>query len=1255
MNYKKNLISIAAAIALSSTAYATTVYVPMTNDVTDSVWKLIGVNGFTKGVASAYGSTSAGYTSGYSSVEEDNASDFDPTYDANRLVSLLALEDSALTAIEMGLDLSATIEETEPMRFMYLKIGTSTVNVKVGYKASLEGQDVEFYINDDMGTLYSSTLNQDNTYSNPATAIIAPPNSNDADNLTEIDDVLDFNSTNNPVNPIYFSAQDDGNGDTDGDFDTVPTLANSHALFYHYDAIDEQWKIWNNQLSGVANDFDTFVVGDAYWGRVDAAQAYNGSTEDNGGATSLILGSAPSSTSADIYNYADGSTKLAPGWNMIAFNANEPNIRHSATGLLVTAADTNGTIVIEDSTRTYSVDVNLSGKFTGAERALSVNIAFEKAKRAATIPPYFHVKSFASGDGADKFILISNEKFTLKDDRTTPADVIQGVVTLNGAKPFNSVGGDLVTIDNLDHNTTDTDGSQEYVTSKYGEYSLILNTLVSATDANNIDGTGAFSKINFGDYDSEHSTTSISAANGIPSVISTLPGLSTGFDTTPVIIGIDTDGDNTDDMVIVSNDKPFYVKDKTYTRVFDFSGDSSVTSYDVTVTGSVDKTVAVATDDNASDFVTAAAGIEADTKVYFAQNTANTQLIAVSTETDKPDVKDVASSTVDILTNSSSTEDIAKGAIGSVHALDEVAKITLIPHTWTITGFALGADVNDTNDTIYIEITSALLADGNGTVGVAIDPTNFGTANTDLAVDESNTTARALWFDAIVDDIKLQLSTDNLDGYAYHDYDANADNLASAKVVVVSYDVNDTLIITDGDMTAPTTDDDDEALTMLSSSGKLGGAIVSDLKTNAVYTPNYAKYGPLYTLYDAGFSARAILKAETEVRNSSSGSITWDNIDLTRGEDDWFLNNEMNVFGVNSYSGYWVYLTEKDAPTITFTEPTINALYTYYFDVNGDTTNIINSGSFTTTVTGFDSDTMSSASIVVNGVEFELKASGTNYTADFTSYAGLGLSNDSTNAITIRTTNGKGEHVSSPTYTFDITQPATPTVTTSLTTVEFASTDLNTTFHVFKDYIPELAASQAAQLIETSTVSDGSGVTSVNMCTSSKLSFGDVSKIVGITAATPGTIGESVLSDAVSFTYAVMLKGAQVLSHTYGSADDKSIYGTTYDSNCTDSTSSPAGPSDNSGVSLKSLAVGQTVLLSYEEIADVSTDLSGAYTKIFTVGGTDVIQVQSLDEYAGETFFVEYAGTMYTGVFPAVDLEASAALTAIDPVNNTLN
>lgn len=1246
MNYKKSLISLVAVMALSGTTSAdsTAKYLPLTNASNDSSWVLFGVNGFSSGVATPFGNSSTGYSPDYTElVEADTTDNLETTgmgTAPSNLVSLLALQDAALTGLKIGIDITGIpYEATEPVRSMYVKVNSSTPNVKIDYKASLEGKRVEIYI-DAFTTLYTTTLAQTYNYANAATAIEDELTTSTNADLVNIVDVLDMNSTENPVDPKYYSKV------TNLEAVTVPTSPT--AVFYHFDSVSQQWKIWNASYTGAANDFTKFSKGDAYWGKVD----YDDTTNDADGATTLILGTSGDTDgipNADVYTYDDNVTsKLTTGWNMLALDDIKPYVRHAATGMVVATTNVDGNITLTDSTGVHSLFFEI-GAGTANAQAVNINSTLESAKLLGTVPTTFNVKAF-QGSGAGQLVFISDAKFTLLDNNDT---AFTTAATLTGGIPYNELGFNTTAI-------TDVNDTRS-ATSVYGEYALMIQPMVGTKTADgNTSVNGGFSKIAFGDAtNGDHTTIAMTATgqsdiNTSKAQIEASDAAYTGIDF--IANQIDTDFDGLEDMLIVAeNDTPFYVKDKTYSRVFtvDFTDANTTTTTNVvTATGATATgTTAVTTLQNADALATAINTTGATTGVYAGTNVAQTQLIALSTVGATFDLKDANEGTADVLENTTGTEQITKGAIGAIYALDAIASSPIKQHTWTATGFdfsGLPLGAADLNVTVWDAGSGKLPTVSSDIIAL-----------TNATSDDTNTTGILAIFDDIVSKMNVVIATAKMHAYAYHDYNDTVDNQSSAKIVVIGMDVNDTNgSINGAGLSFTAFADDADALTLGDANSTTSTFItpmIADLKSNAIHTPNFAEYGPLYTMRSAGYDVKAILKAETKMSDSS---IVWDGIDLTRDEEDWFLNNEFNLFNANLKSGYWVYLETKSADTIVISTPTLSSTYSYYFDNDTDltTTNKIVSGQLSVTITGMNTVT-SSAYVSVGGTTTELKRNGTSnaYTADITSYAMTSFAqNDSAPiSFTIRATNGKGDYnttVDALAYDFGAPTLSAPTFP-DLTTVAFSASDSNVTFHLFNGNIPEVADDRAAKLVNTYTSATGSA--SSNICAS--LAWTTAPYTLRVVAADgTGVLGTSNVSDAKEFSYAVMIKGAQVLTHVGGSAEDKTIIGTRYNTSCVLDATQPAVATDNTGVSLKALTAGQTARLSYNEKTVPTNDLSGAYTKIFSIAGTNVIQVQSLNEYAGDTFFVEYGGSMYTGVFPSADLEAAANLTAISPSNTTL-
>ena len=1290
MNYKKSILSLVTIMALSGTASAdsTATYLPLTTDLHDASWTLFGVNGFSTGVSSARGSSSSGFSPDLLSVKEDTGEtqDHDATcglgVSPNHRLCVQVIDDVNINQLEVATSGEHIFEATEPVRTMYIKLNSNTPNVKIDYKSSFEGQTLEMLVNNG-STLYAVTLDEDKTYSNAAIAVEASVVASTDPKLSKIEDVIDYNFKNNPLEAAYFDASKhlETKADMKLNYTTAPAES---ATFYHFDSVSQQWKIWDSKFEGSANDFTEFSKGDAYWGLIDTDDATpnNDSSELNVTASGLILGGVGNSApTTDVYKYDDGVTsKLTNGWNMISFDESEPYIRHAATGMTATfdTAAVNGTISITDSSGMHKLPIDIN-ETTTELIASKINVTIDKAKLAGTIPPFFNVRAFRTS--ATEVTFISDAKFSLTDG--DDQNNISTVKTLTNSEPYNATAT-RVAITDLNESATGTSAIDAQATSAYGEYALIVDLLTS--DLANDGDTANMVKV-AADLDSNAALgdTALSAMIRIgttsqdPAAIGLAPADNTDTQPTaataateisshPVfnnttgkgkLTEIDSNGNGFSDKVILASTVPFYIKDNTFVRAFEDDNSTNNGSRAFNVVGTATESVVPAVNGTHLDTASLIMAKAGTTGVYAdANDTSNpNHIVAVSTTLSTFDIKDLEDGDNEFFKNTISSSKMAQGAVAGVYPLDEVAKLDLVINSATFDNIAIPDSLN----TLDYESNITIFINGRNDVNVTL---------TDIQADSTSESNITGYFDTIVNSINTLLQEQNLTAFAYHTYvDGTSSAVTNAiDVVIRGFDINTSTTMTydtnnSAQTVAATYNDDVNGTTtangvFIPGARTLGAswpALVSDLKSNAIYAPNFASYGPLYTLNDAGYKVRSILKATTEFTN---GSIAWDGIDLTRDEADWFANNEFNLFSANLHAGYWAYLEPKGSDSIVIGTANFIPTYTYYFDnkdASGEykTTNIVNGGQFTVEITGFDGE-ISSAYVKVKGTEVQLKRNGTSdeYTADFTKYSIANFNEGDSGDISfsVRATDGKGEDQSaSDVYAFDYTAPVLLTPTAPDTkTVKF-SADANTSdvakFHVFKEYIPELAASRSSATATTNrlvgTYTATAGEASTNVCEG--LSFGDVNnlRVVGVDGS--GDIGSANVSDAIQFVYATMLNSSEVLTHIAGSSDDKAIIGLRYDNTCSALATQPTLASENKGVSLKSLKGTETARLAYEMIDGLGSSLSGAFLSTYSINSEKVIQVQNLEEYAGKPFFVEYGGKMYRSAFPSTLAEATAS------------
>lgn len=1286
MNLRKSVLSLATIMALSSSISAdgTATYLPLSSSTTDSVWTLFGVNGFSDGTPSSLNVTAAGsFQAGFSELTDDTTTDYasdDGSGGSNdgliaasgdgingdRMATLQSLD--GVASLKVGMDMSGTYHDsTESVRTMYIRVAGDTQNVQLEYKASLEGKGVEILYD---GVLYSTYISQTSTWADAVKAtaggLTTAASTSDRSAILEI---LDQDFTNNPANPAHF--------DKDVHLDTT-TLTRGN--FYHFNAINQQWEVWNANAATNANDFVSLDKGKAYWGRTDKADII----PNGDGPSGLILGQATSVNGIpDPTRYNDDSnvSRLTDGWNMISFDDSKPTIRHAATGLIVTGIVDTDTLVITDDSglHSYTYDISAGANVITEALAIAINEGIETAKLLGTLPSSFNVKMLWTADG--DFVFISDKKFTIHETDGTGAIT---VTTLTGANPY--VSGVRTAIAGVDGvSDLDTLGP---VTSAYGEYAMIVDLMVDdltgGDTAATLDETGSTgatwsSKIMFGQDGVDNAAVELAGAADDATItfaeaksnVETDDDLFNGTTGTGLLTAIDIDNSGALDKVIIASDEKFYVKDSTFVKVLTVTPNTSVNN--LTLDGS--SQVAIATDatPTVAELVALVQGqsdvVAGNTGIYAHAGTTAANIILVSTNADSFDLKDAPSATLDLLSRASSdANDVAKGAVGGVYAIDELAALPLVQSSYTVE-FTAAMQPNDALDQISINVNG--LGAVNNTAGAVV-----------------TTAEKKAWFDEIVSIINTAITGASLHGYATHDYSETTDNFTTAVVLVQGVDIDSIAFLEVGDTGADTTPPANPTDTNTATAGTLGTlpTLTDDLKSNPIYAPDFAIYGPLYTLREAGYDVRGMLKAttdmDTDIGINTGGTIAWDSIDITRHEDDWFANNEFNLFKINNHDGYWVYLDSKGADTVSIGTPEFSSVaYSYYFDNDTGltTTNMIQTASLSVEITGLDDsnsantdENAGSAYATIGGEKVQLKRSSANsniYTANVSDMA-LANFDEDTSPITvdIRAVNGKGQSVEKlESLSIDYVKPTNLAVTSSNAAQITLSVDSNTTenFYVFEDYIPELAASRATA-ISAGTAFKVPATTDISAtfepCKSSSYSFGDVKNFRVVAA--DGDMDASNVSNAKDFSYALTLKGAVVLTQTQSPATNAEQLGRVYNESCVKTLDkADQEATDNKGVSLKTLTTGFTSSMSFDaEDTSFDRDLAWTANYALTGGGTAVVQIQSTSAYAGKTFFLEYADKLYKGTFVSSEAAADAsttggasiALTEQSVGNNTL-
>jgi len=977
METKKYIVSLLFLFKLSIYADGSATYLPLNNVFYDKTWIMFGVNDFSNGVAS---STKVRVTSFSLDVEvvtdtptDDLATSGFKSSDLKNMGSVQALLSAEslpyFTALKVGIKSSdIAFTQTSPLRSMYIALENSPTKarIKLNYKATLEGRDIELQI-DNATTILRTTISENATFITPAVARNTIKTSNNALlDLAKIEDVLVYDFTSAPFSPTAYSKSDhQGN-------------AVGAERFYYYDAKELVWQVWDREKSGtLANTITHFEKGKSYWGKLDLDSPTSSSTINTStNRAGLILGKS-GLNEADSSVYAD---RLSSGWNMIALDpAAHPDIKNAATGLLITAnAPANGDeIVILDETLSNSVVVTLELSHNdNVKIADEINEAIAIAKALATVPQSFNILAIAT-DVAFQFVLISDKKFTIKDDNGTGGTdaVLDGASTLAGGFP-------VLTTLGTKSSAAVVDVLASGVTSVYGEYSMIVEPIVGANSAAELDkdnntpaGNALSAKVQFGNFDGDSKNAQSSAkplglasndtTTTINSFATLLNDASLGDDvfngtkSTGRAIELDSDFDGTTDMLLLSSDKPFYIKDNTFSRVYtvDTSSTGTQTADTFKIINSVSATLSVSANDVASNIATTimskadTGDSSIDTKTYAKvdPNDAN-KIIVVSSDLKIFDIVDSSNKNVNYFTKSVSSSDLAKGAIKRVLSLSKLARERL-----ALNRFELDFASVESDGSGDLEITLVVNE-------VSINPIDHPSAVT------SDETSRLAMLNGVVDKLNDALQTTDAPAFASHNYEDGMNDIGNAIIVVEGYGLSSVAFVKNGDSLSVSVSEKNQNAMRVDLDA---GVVVSDLTNSAIYTPNFSSYGPLYTLKNAGYEAKAIVRASTKL--AASPTTHWDHIDLTRDPQDWMKDNEYNVYSVDNASGYWAFLEPyTDQNSISVSNVSYTPIYRHQFNSVSDiTTNIISSGQLQMELIGITEET-SNVKAIVLGHEIEL-------------------------------------------------------------------------------------------------------------------------------------------------------------------------------------------------------------------------------------------------------------------------------------------
>ena len=1309
---KKKLISVAAAIAISSVNVSAD-YLPLTSGTTENEWVMFGVTGFhangaTDGVSAA-GAVDAGMfsvtddtdnlaqdTGGdelYGYEEGVSATTDDAITDATGVLASVKRLDGVASAVYVRVSVAdnadMTFSETDPIRTIYVKkeADDTTSLFAFSYKSILEGQKLEFSTTLSGATdeAYRITINSENTYNNPAIGEFIPAivdsGAEDGDSgsyLASVSDAVDYDFEDGPeeINPLNSAKY------LKVDHKDVAASGESIRL-YSYDP-GSSWLLYDSQ--NFQQQFDTLEKGKGYWGKMDLAAAT---------PAGLVLG-APSITPQD---YIDAG--VAAGWNLLAFNADNADLRTATTGLVITTAAAD--ITLSDVTGNHSVDVTLAGA-VATTNSLQINNAIQQAKIDGLIPKTFNL--IAIPTGVATVALISDKQFTLASSVPAMEDT---AVTLAGKDP-------LAAATLIAH--ADADGD---VISKYGEYALVVKP--------ENDGWAEF------DIKCNTKTTELVAPTTAGIVGATCIDATYDLDLSYDVAVTAKEG------ILIASDEAFEIRDHTFSRVYSYEtaeGDGELTfvNADATITGTATITGGVkevftadfsVVDDGdsiafdgvtytaaAGDGATATNAAAAFVAVHKGNGTnwessssgatvtftAKAIGVVVDTTYNNADAGGgVNGWTITSAGGFAETVTVTAAVTDGVDATaDAGAVITLLDGVNGLTDtenmVQAGTEekiifrmkeagsnefrVLETGDADNLTPTTTtnVLAKGaisevyspNALVKAALENTvdvvftDDATGDDDLAVGDTvqidvDTAVQTISLDAYTvvaaDEADADVFYVNFMAHLNTQLDAkNIDTTVTRADTAALLVFTETLTFTGSDITdvsaiviTTATDTTAAATATLGYPNFGSGDITADLKYNFVLSPNYVLDGPLYDIKAAGYSAKAMVTGTTDL---GTGSMNWVSIDLTRKPSEWLDSQDYNLFSVDNAAGYWTYLAEEPENPLGFDTATFTANHSQHFDQDGTTYNQV-AGGINVNVTGIDYsfDGTESARVVaiVGGSQIELsRQAGDTYTGQISSRELAEMTEGKEYDIQVVVADGIGNRIpaTSTEVVVDFKKPAIPAVTLTGGTMEITNDEADgvTQYYVFNDDIPATSTANAA--IANMTTAEAA---SYNFC-------GDLSRTstydLKIVALDGGMLSTSNVSDAYTIdNYVPLFKNSAILTDSMSTFDtDLSLATVYYNSTCADTDITTI---DTTKVVAASYTNNETVKVAYEPIVAGS----GTPLSVFVDGGalTNTVALLTYEPtYVGKVVFVQLGDLLYRYEFPAAT-DIPAANSELNPID----
>lgn len=1201
INYKKSIVSVATALAITSSALVAD-YVPLTNTSVDNVWRLFGVNGF----ANSSGGTTAGVFSITDSlantVTDQTLDDLfeDGFYQADALGKVKVL--SPLTYIQVRIDTTGVVyNESDPVRTIYVALEDGGApSFAVSYRASLEGFRLEYSTSSDGSNAHSLTINSTNTYSTPVVGqVIQTVAGIPGDEYSAITDLIDYNLANNPGQWAYYDKaehQDDN------------ATQDESIRLYSYDALNQIWDLYDSGNNAASNDFDSLEKAKAYWGKID--------TDTTGTEAGVVLG-RDTLTSTD---YTDAG--ITDGWNLIAFDGVNPDIRIASTGLLVDLNNTNdyGKIRLVDASSNHEVDIDINATASDINNSKIINAALKTAKDDGIIPDTFHLKVFPTT--TSRLAFISNKRFRLYDMNST----LNAVTTLYGNKPIDPSTGLVAVNPVTELNTTG-------VQSVYGEYAMVIEPLLGAGTAAVLDTVANTSKLHIkslsgatgatdANFDMNNSATVLLA---LPPTVATLSAIAEINATL-----IDIEYDNEDNHILLTSESPFFVRDHTFSRVFDYTDTDDNNTISITSAGGTTTSGSVAINDENNTATEAAVEINATAilPAIRAGADGNGNIVIVNTNDNGNEFFVAESVDTDHLEDAVSTTDLDNGAVKGIYSLNYFATRPLE----NIITLDLNATVDDTTDWMKFNIN------GNGV-----------NADFNVSLVEFNSTIDSeitSFYAKVLSVIRGQLADEYITASVDHNYSSGA--VTTGRITITGPDITDIKTVTnEGTGLAANNLSDLNSTNVLGNIALLAPNLESDLKYNAVYTPNYVIDGPLYTMKAAGFTAKAMV---TGTMNFSTETISWESIDLTRKPSEWLDSQDYNLFSIDNTSGYWVYLeTDGVGNTLAIANPYLSQNYTHHFNADGTNYNHI-SGNIDIEVQNlgaYDDRESARISVYANAAEIELARVGTSdiYSGKLSSYEAVGITSGANYEILANISDGLGYNLKAEdtTLVIDYQKPATPVI--DLTDGVAASFESNSTdvagYYVYNGQIPESGTETATNKLAYLAAADAAAY---SLCANvDALDFGETAYDLNVIAVDgAGVLGKGNVSDTETAAYVPALKEALLITDSNNGDSDPTITGDIYDASCAD-----VGPATvEYGVTVTAETNLRTVKLAINPKNGADLTAIPLTTFVYATGVDvgDIGKITYPSIYAGDRVYIEIGGIVYDFELPtAAQLLASPA------------